>query len=242
MKILSSLLFIISFSVITSSVSAQLVNGCGFLQQNRLEIGIANNGAYGTPENAPVGYHPNNNPLISNTYNPVTGAFIQHTNALGFVADYDSNGWSVGTPPYFGDYFLPGTPQEGWSVDINGVRCDAFSSAYQISGSTGYTGTLTGSNTNDTTTLRIKLGGTTVGTLVTGTFSVLDGFRSEIVCTGSATQLTISQKIFSGGTLASTVKTTIDTSASVDLTFTLQLSATSRTAAIEGVHVEVYPA
>lgn len=103
-------------------------------------------------------------------------------------------------------------------------------------------GTLTGSNTNDTTTLRIKLGGTTVGTLVTGTFSVLDGFRSEIVCTGSATQLTISQKIFSGGTLASTVKTTVNTSASVDLTFTLQLSATSRTAAIEGVHVEVYPA
>ncbi len=151
MKILSSLLFIISFSVITSSVSAQLVNGCGFLQQNRLEIGIANNGAYGTPENAPVGYHPNNNPLISNTYNPVTGAFIQHTNALGFVADYDSNGWSVGTPPYFGDYFLPGTPQEGWSVDINGVRCDAFSSAYQISGSTGYTGTLTGSNQYVTT-------------------------------------------------------------------------------------------
>jgi len=103
-------------------------------------------------------------------------------------------------------------------------------------------GAITGSNTNDTTTLRIKVGAGTVGTLVTGTFSVLDGFRSEIVCTGSATQLTISQKIFSGGTLASTVKTTVDTSASVDLTFTLQNSTTTRTAAIEGVHVEVYPA
>ena len=101
---------------------AQLVNGCGFLQQNRLEIGIANNGAYGTPENSPVGYHPNNNPLFANTYNPVTGTYIQNTTALGFVADYDSNGWTAGTPPYFGDYFLPGTPQEGWAVEVGVAR------------------------------------------------------------------------------------------------------------------------
>lgn len=103
-------------------------------------------------------------------------------------------------------------------------------------------GTLTGSNTNDATTLRIKLGGTTVGTLVTGIFSVLDGFWSEIVCTGSATQMTISQKTFSGGTLASTVKTTVNTSSSVDLTLTLSTSNTSRTSAIEALDVEVYPA
>lgn len=35
---------------------------------------------------------------------------------LGFVADYDSNGWST----YSGDYFTPGTPEEGfmtrWTV------------------------------------------------------------------------------------------------------------------------------
>lgn len=146
MKFVRNLLTVVILAMASQQMSAQLVNGCGFLQQNRLEVGIANNGAYGTPENAPVGYHPNNNPLFANTYNPVTTAFIQHTNALGFVADYDSNGWNVGTPPYFGDYFLPGTPQEGWSVEVNGVRCDAFSSEYQTSGTTGFVGALSGTN------------------------------------------------------------------------------------------------
>ena len=113
------------------SAKAQMVNGCCFLQQNRLEIGIANNGAYGTPEDAPAGYHPNNNPSFSIMYNPTSATYVARPNALGFVADYDTNGWAVGTPPYFGDYFLPGTPQEGWSVEVNGVRCDAFSTNYQ---------------------------------------------------------------------------------------------------------------
>jgi len=147
MKILRSLLFIVCICLLGMNAKAQLVNGCGFLQQNRLEIGIANNGAYGTPENAPAGYHSNNSPLIFDTYNPATGVFIQHTTALGFVADYDSNGWTVGTPPYFGDYFIPGSPQEGWSVEVNGVRCDAFSNNYTVNLATGFVGgSLTGTN------------------------------------------------------------------------------------------------
>ena len=64
MKILHSLLLIVCTCFLGTNAEAQLVNGCGFLQQNRLEIGIANNGAYGTPENAPAGYHSNNNPLL----------------------------------------------------------------------------------------------------------------------------------------------------------------------------------
>ncbi|MEN9339507.1 MAG: hypothetical protein RIQ62_819 [Bacteroidota bacterium] len=150
MRILSYLLLIL-FVCSAAKMQAQLVNGCGFLQQNRLEIGIANNGAYGTPENCPLGYHPNNNPIFANTYNPATGAYMQHATALGFVADWDSNGWAVGTPPYFGDYFLPGTPQEGWSIEVGGIRCDAFSSEYQTSGTTGFVGTLSGTNQYVTT-------------------------------------------------------------------------------------------
>ena len=148
MKILISYISFLVLSLVSVQVSAQLVNGCGFLQQNRLEIGIANNGAYGTPEDAPVGYHPNNNPGFATTYNPVTGSYILHTNALGFVADYDSNGWAVGVPPYFGDYFLPGTPQEGWAVEVNGVRSNAFSTNYTTNLATGFTGAGALSGTN----------------------------------------------------------------------------------------------
>jgi gliding motility-associated-like protein len=148
-----AILFVLLLSsVLENDVYAQLVNGCGFLQQNRLEIGIANNGAYGTPEDAPAGYHPNNNPLFATMFNPTTNTFLTRTNALGFVADYDSNGWTVGTPPYIGDYFLPGTPQEGWSVEVNGVRCDAFSSNYQTNGTTGFSAAMTGTNQFVTTT------------------------------------------------------------------------------------------
>src|SRR5690606_4815109 len=32
---------------------------------------------------------------------------------LGFMADYGKDGWNKGTPPYAGDYFLPGDPLEG---------------------------------------------------------------------------------------------------------------------------------
>lgn len=125
---------------------AQMLNGCAFLRGNRLEMGIANNGSYGAPQDAPAGYHTNNNPLFANTYNPVTGTYVARTFALGFVADYDSNGWANGTPPYFGDYFLPGTPQEGWSVEVNGSRCDAFCSEYQNNETTGFVGILNGTN------------------------------------------------------------------------------------------------
>jgi len=40
---------------------------------------------------------------------------------IGFIADYSKDGFGVrpsaGAPLYSGDYFLPGTPLEGWSVE-----------------------------------------------------------------------------------------------------------------------------
>ena len=168
MKLIRVIILLVLIQGFAVKCIAQLQNGNCFLQQNRLEIGIANNGAYGTPEDAPVGYHPNNNPLFASTYNPVTATYMQRVNALGFVADYDSNGWSVGVPPYIGDYFLPGTPQEGWSIEVNGVRCNAFSSEYQNNGTTGFTGgSLTGTNQNVTTAAGVT------SSLWTGTFGNL---------------------------------------------------------------------
>lgn len=109
-----------------------------FLQGDFVEVGIATNGAYGSGGNAPTGYHPR--PDLSLTSGPI-----------GFVADPAKDGWGVGSPgfpDYFGDYFLPGTPQEGWDIAVNGAR----GLAWRGSGPGSFTGGLTGANTSYTAT------------------------------------------------------------------------------------------
>lgn len=91
---------------------AQLVRGDAFLKGKYIEVGIAPNGVYGSVGDAPVGYHPR------------SGGFTASN--LGFVADPDQDGWTAGTPAYFGDYFVPGDPFEGWDVQINGSRYKAW--------------------------------------------------------------------------------------------------------------------
>jgi hypothetical protein len=70
-----------------------------YLQGTFVEIGISESGSCGTVSSAaPVGYHP-------------------WYGGLGFVADFNLDGWANGVPPYSGDYFLPGSPYEGWLVE-----------------------------------------------------------------------------------------------------------------------------
>jgi hypothetical protein len=145
-----SLYTILILLLLVNNLQGQIVNGNGFLQQNRVEVGVANNGSYGTTESAPAGYHPRCWPLTPTMYNPATGVFAARLDALGFVADYDTNGWggswpiptppSTFPPPYIGDYFMPGTPQEGWVIEVNGQRCNAFCGNYTLNGASGYTG------------------------------------------------------------------------------------------------------
>jgi hypothetical protein len=61
-----------------------------------VQVGIHQVGSYGT------------------TVKPPTG-FVSKK-SLGFIADYDKNGWDRDStnPGYAGDYFVPGTPLEGW--------------------------------------------------------------------------------------------------------------------------------
>lgn len=86
------------------------------------EVGINSCGVYGANDPVPVGFHPTL---------PTTG--------LGFVADPGRNGWTtpgpsvtydslVSTRPstytypnHCGDYFVPGSPVEGWGVQFNGT-------------------------------------------------------------------------------------------------------------------------
>lgn len=117
-------------TVAMTSANAQLVGGNTFLQGPYIEVGVAQNGAYGSTVNAPAGYHPR-------------GSGTQ----LGFVADPALDGWAVGVPNYIGCYFLPGVPQEGWDMSINGTWFRAYRDG-SGGGGTGYVpgGSVTGSN------------------------------------------------------------------------------------------------
>lgn len=90
----------------------QIVDGNAFIKGNFVEVGINQCGGFGSTVNAPVGYHARSgiDPRVisDNQLN------------LGFVADPARDGWSVGTPNYQGDYFMPFAPLIGWSIVFNG--------------------------------------------------------------------------------------------------------------------------
>lgn len=79
---------------------AQIVGDEAFIKGTFVEVGLNDCGVYGSQGSAPAGYHPN------------VGS------AVGFVADSDMDGWDAGSPDYCGDYFLPGSPEEGFAVQV----------------------------------------------------------------------------------------------------------------------------
>ncbi len=94
-------------------VDAQLVGGNAFLKGNYIRLGLTSNAAFGSTVAAPPGFvlpgsDAKNTPLCN-------------LGKIGFVADAGKDGWNIGTPPYIGEYFLPGTPEEGWAVSMNGI-------------------------------------------------------------------------------------------------------------------------
>lgn len=103
---LTCLLILLSCLYRPLCVSAQFIKGDIFLQGNFLELAVASNGSLGSGDKSPAGYH---------------SLFLGLTPAkLGIVADPDKDGWTTGNPPFFGDYFLPGTPLEEWDIQVNG--------------------------------------------------------------------------------------------------------------------------
>ena len=129
--------------------TAQMVGDNVFLKGKYVEIGIAPNGGYGSTLEAPANYHPFLGGTTFDFWDPGAGTDLTSGNFLGFVADYGADGWTVGTPPFWGDFYLPGDPQEGWAVSVGGTESDAYIPAYQYFGGpplTGYTGSLAGTN------------------------------------------------------------------------------------------------
>ncbi|UYQ92130.1 Ig-like domain-containing protein [Chitinophaga horti] len=125
------LLSLIACSLLSvTAADAQVVSGNGFLKADYIEAGIRPNGAFGTTVKAPSNYFYHNN--------------TDFGGRLGFISDVGKDGWTVGSPAYIGDYFLPGTPYEGFSVQANGgtYRNDG-------SNSNGVPGGVTGFSTTD---------------------------------------------------------------------------------------------
>ncbi len=146
---------------IAGGLQAQLVNCNVFLKGNYVEVGINSNGAFGSGEAAPGGYHPRGGVSMKNS---CTGT-CTGTLGLGWVADPDRDGWTTGTPAYFGDYFLPGSPQEGWSLEVNGVQSNAWNQNAGCGSGVYFTGTLSGTNISYTNS----------GSRSTGTWQGIDG-------------------------------------------------------------------
>ncbi len=118
--------------------SAQMDSCNVFLKGNYVEVGISPTGSFGSSTPAPTGYHPHG-ALAGSTYRPCSvGSSGQF---LGFVCDPEMNGWTVGTPAYMGDYFLPGTPFEGWEIQVDTNHSQQFNMT-----AGGFTGSCTGSN------------------------------------------------------------------------------------------------
>jgi len=140
---------IILLCLITFTANAQLDSCNIFLRGNYVEVGSNQTGAYGSSISAPVTY-------VSRApsfgfYNPCDSGSTtrSRSNLVGYISDPDKDGWYVGTPAYYGDYFLPGDPQEGWGIEVNGTEADAYTPNLS-SGTTGFSGSgasfLSGSN------------------------------------------------------------------------------------------------
>ena len=112
---LSLLLFISS-----QTIFAQIVGSNVFIKGTYVEAGINSCGAFGSSALPPVGYHPTEGTGVS------------------FVADSDMDGWEIGSPLYCGDYSVPGSPVEGWAIQIGAsvwVNTDQSCASSDIPGS-----------------------------------------------------------------------------------------------------------
>ena len=73
-----------------------------FMRHNYVEIGLGRGASFGTTQTAPTGW---NN---------------RASNDLGFIADPEDTDWDNAF--FDGDFFIPGSPEEGWGIEINGTN------------------------------------------------------------------------------------------------------------------------
>ncbi len=117
----------LSFFFYGNSANAQLVGDNAFLQGQWLEVAVAPNGSWGNTVTVPASYHTRAGSSTSYT-DPLTGT-LPTGNGMDFSFDQGHDGWATGTTPWVGAYFLPGTPFNGWQVEIDDTMASAFYSS-----------------------------------------------------------------------------------------------------------------
>ena len=108
-----------------NNVDAQLIAGEAFARGEHVQIGINANGTFGAnASNIPTGY-----------VDVAADGRDDGRGLMGFIADADKDGFAGGD--YDGDYFVPGSPEEGFGVEIGGVNFNnnTAGSLGQIAGS-----------------------------------------------------------------------------------------------------------
>lgn len=155
------------FFVFTNT-HAQLVSGNAFLKGNYIRLGLAPNAAFGSTADVPADY------ILPGSMPPTSGCNV---NKMGFVADVGKDGWNAGTPGFIGDYFLPGAPEEGWGVSLNGISFN--------------------NNRNNAGLPTAGLGPCFDGTQITGSFTSFEDLAKEqtAIWEGSVNGLAIRKKI-----------------------------------------------
>ncbi len=97
-----------------AQLESHLIEGEGWIKGNYVEIGVNNKGVFGNnTANKPASFHDNRE----------VGNFL-----FGFIANPQKDGWV----DYDGDFFTPGSPEEGFSLEINGIN---YSNNNEIVGS-----------------------------------------------------------------------------------------------------------
>lgn len=102
-KISAAAMLIIGSATLSN---AQIVGGVSYLKGKWVEVAISDCGTYtsaadGIVVAAPGTYHENN----------VDGS-------LGFTNDITQDGWDLGVPDQCGDYIMPGSPEDGFAIQI----------------------------------------------------------------------------------------------------------------------------
>ncbi|WP_298555788.1 T9SS type B sorting domain-containing protein [uncultured Algibacter sp.] len=96
--------FIISVNISSAQLEAYKIDGEGWAKGNLVEIGINSKGVYGAKTSQkPASFH--NNREIENYL-------------FGFIANPLNDGWV----DYDGDFFSPGLPEEGFTIEINEIN------------------------------------------------------------------------------------------------------------------------
>ena len=97
---------VITISIFCIAVKSQIVSNNAFLKGNFVEVGVSPCGSFGSTVCAPSGYHARGQGISSSACQ------------LGFISNPQKDNWTN----YVGDYFLPGSPEEGWGLTIDGTN------------------------------------------------------------------------------------------------------------------------